>query len=659
LIHRLRAMGPLEIARRVSLRVSDRWRWKITAAEASLVARRGHLHRLVSRPLFAEESLAGQADLECCREVIDTAREIVAGRIPLFGRLLDCGPAVDWFEDPLGSGNAAGKKRLPAWSERYGQVGFDVRSIWELNRLQFVTVLARAWQLTGDEDFSRAAVNYLISWHEANPYGRTINWTNALEVALRSLSIVTALNCLRKARACRGRRFRQAMARLLFLHAEYVEGHLSSPSSGFNHLAGETAALAVLGSALPTMPQARKWFATGSGRFNRLIGELILEDGGGLEGSLHYLALVCRLAVFSDLVCGRLGRKFLGGPARERLRSAYEFLAEATDGGGSISELGDSDDSWLPGPAPSDSRRRYGAGLNLLWLAQDGQELLHEFSPDPDSLWLFGGERARGKAAPAQRVKPSAVRRFDSSGHYVLRPSAEVYLRFECGHWGDGRTWGHAHADRLSFSLFVAGRPIFIDPGTGFYLSDRAFREYFRSTPAHNTLAVDGDSQSDALAAFLWGDPIESYLTTLEEEPDRIVIEGEQTGYRHGCRWRMGVVHRRRITAWREIPRLEIEDGVQTIVSHEVCLNFHLHPSCEIAAGGGETEPVQILSGPVRLKLVPDGRLVTSLHRGQEEPRLGWYSPAFRQAVPTYQIRCRTGTDSDLTLHTTIEWEAT
>ncbi|HLA38349.1 MAG TPA: heparinase II/III-family protein, partial [Candidatus Glassbacteria bacterium] len=277
---------------------------------------------------------------------------------------------------------------------------------------------------------------------------------------------------------------------------------------------------------------------------------------------------------------------------------------------------------------------------------------------DLDSLWHFGGEETERRAGREKPQPAPAVERFDSSGHYVLRPRSEVFLRLECGHWGDGRTWAHSHADRLSISLFIAGRPILVDPGTGFYLSDRSFREFFRSTQAHNTLTVDGQSQSDPLAVFLWGDPVESRIIELAEDADKIVIEGEQTGYSFGARWRMGVVHRRRIVAPRNIRRLEIEDIVQTVVPHELCLNFSFHPDCQIIQGNGENRAVEVRSGPWKIRLLTDKRLAASFHLGQDEPRRGWYSPAFKQVVPAPQICCRTETEVDLSLRTVIEWEA-
>ena len=58
----------------------------------------------------------------------------------------------------------------------------------------------------------------------------------------------------------------------------------------------------------------------------------------------------------------------MGREGADRLRAAYIFLSEMTDGGGALSEYGDSDEAWLPGTPPSGHRQHYCGTLNLLWL---------------------------------------------------------------------------------------------------------------------------------------------------------------------------------------------------------------------------------------------------------------------------------------------------
>ena len=106
------------------------------------------------------------------------------------------------------------------------------------------------------------------------------------------------------------------------------------------------------------------------------------------------------------------------------------------------------------------------------------------------------------------------------------RPFPGSFVRFECGHWGDGVTWSHSHADRLSFSFYLDSEPVFTDPGTGFYLQDQAMRDYLRSTRAHTTATIDGLSQGTPLSTFFWEKEIGSSLLDSVATDCEIMLEG-------------------------------------------------------------------------------------------------------------------------------------
>ena len=65
---------------------------------------------------------------------------------------------------------------------------YDRRWVWELNRHQFLFTFARAFVLTGEESYARRICDLVESWVEANPAGRGVNWSSALEVGVRAIS---------------------------------------------------------------------------------------------------------------------------------------------------------------------------------------------------------------------------------------------------------------------------------------------------------------------------------------------------------------------------------------------------------------------------------------------------------------------------------------
>jgi hypothetical protein len=75
---------------------------------------------------------------------------------------------------------------------------------------------------------------------------------------------------------------------------------------------------------------------------------------------------------------------------------------------------------------------------------------------------------------------------------YVFLRAGRCWLAFDCGPPAPDFLPAHAHADALSFQLWVDGRPIVVDPGTSTY-EPSPTRAYERGTEAHSTIAVDGD----------------------------------------------------------------------------------------------------------------------------------------------------------------------
>jgi len=121
----------------------------------------------------------------------------------------------------------------------------------------------------------------------------------------------------------------------------------------------------------------------------------------------------------------------------------------------------------------------------------------------PDGApWLFNDGGL--DVAPALGVpEPSeGLHVFADTGYVFLR-RGNLALAFDCGPVSPSFLPAHAHADGLSFQLWLHGRPVVVDPGMPTYESGPE-RDLFRSTQVHSTVAVGG-SQFESWGAFRAG----------------------------------------------------------------------------------------------------------------------------------------------------------
>ena len=108
------------------------------------------------------------------------------------------------------------------------------------------------------------------------------------------------------------------------------------------------------------------------------------------------------------------------------------------------------------------------------------------------------GEAAEGEARAANGLTTF------SDGAYSVLDGARFKLVMDHGPLGYLSIAAHGHADALSVLLSIDGEPVLVDPGTYLYHSGGAWRDWFRSTRAHNTLTIADADQSVMSGAFNW-----------------------------------------------------------------------------------------------------------------------------------------------------------
>ncbi|HEY4202421.1 MAG TPA: heparinase II/III-family protein [Devosiaceae bacterium] len=478
----------------------------------------------------------------------------------------------------------------------------DIKYVWEINRLQMLPALATHALLEGDTRAPSTIAAIIASWHAANPPFRGVGWSSGIEVALRAISLIVTLEI---AGDQLDTETRNRTAEILAASAYWLPRFPSRYSSANNHLVAELAGRYLIGLALgQNDPVARA----------DLIAEIdrqILPDGAGAEQTPTYAAFTAELALLCALAARQGGEPF---PAEftDRLAAFADFIAWL---GPSTAPLGDDDEGRVLtlGHEPDYSRSVSSAISGFL--ARPG------ITPAPADFrtMVFGSPAA---AIPT----PAGLRTFPQGGLSAWHGEMQgrhLDLTLDHGPLGYLSIAAHGHADALSLTLGIDGIPILVDPGTFLYGSGRSWRDWFRSTPAHNTLNIDGVSQSTISGAFNWSHKAVATLVESRDAPDWL-LRATHDGYRR----RFGCLHQR--TVERTSEGIAISDqliGTAHEAEIEAEIVFQLSPDHR-ASLDGRTVTILYEGEPVLTMRLPDSAIHIS--RGGDAPGEGGFvSPHF------------------------------
>jgi Heparinase II/III-like protein/Heparinase II/III N-terminus len=453
------------------------------------------------------------------QEIDRLARSVLAGRIPVFGREIDTGRVIRWRRD-YRSGIETGLsyfRRIPYLDvSRAG----DHKIIWELNRHQHLALLAQAYALNPDPEFLREIVRQLDDWIDNNPLQRGINWASALEVAFRSLSWCWIFHLAGNGLDAG---FRARFLNALYQHGLHLEQNLSIYFSPNTHLLGEAVALHALGRLFPQFPRSQRWVRDGA---RIVIGQLdrqVHADGSHFEQSTYYHVYALDMFLFHFILAGNYAEAH--GPL-ERM-AAYLAAIVAPDG--ALPLIGDDDGGRFFYPYAD--KRRFGlATLATCGVLFNRPEWIYsEEAITEQAAWWIG---PRAFEHGPRFLQHSGAALFADAGVLTLRESGS-HLIFDSGPFGPWSA-GHSHSDTLSVVLSCGSEHTLIDPGTYSY-SDRAWRDRFRGSAAHNTIRVDGQNQAVSIPPFAWTDLPAVRILKVEDAAAFYRIDGEcaNSSFRH------------------------------------------------------------------------------------------------------------------------------
>ena len=593
------------------------FRLRQEATNAALYVSPPNLKLQASAPLgvLPKPDAVGEVlrESDYARELRRLADEIVRGRIPVLGDVVDYGPAIAWRHDlQRGIETPAKYFRLIPYLD--ASAAGDHKRIWELNRHQHLVLLAQACVISGRNEYFDTVVRQLEHWWSENPFQRGINWTSALEVAFRALSWIWVWHLVGETMSAS---FRQRFLAWLYRHGLHLEYNLSVYFSPNTHLLGEAVALNAIGRLFPAFPRADRWRELGRDVVRDHMSTCVRNDGSYFEQSTYYhlyaLDMFAFHAVLDDVPVSY----------RDGLSRMAEFLAAITTEGGALPFLGDDDGGRFF--SPFGERSRFARAT----LATTSLLLGKPFSPysrediEEIALWWLGPEPCQGDIGKAPERKS---RVFEDSGIVVMR-SGHVRALFDAGPFASG-SGGHSHSDTLSLLVTNGEQEVLVDSGTYSYMEPE-WRGVFRGTAAHNTVRIEGHDQGISANPFRWAQKPEVSLLEFTSTAGRDRVSAV-------CRYQ-GFSHTRTVefSSGREFQIVDQIDGPEG--EHSIEQFWHIGANAkEIAPGvweiGGGAE------------LVAEGS-------GSE---IGWRSRCFgsKEELPVIVVRRRTGLP--VTLHAWI-----
>jgi hypothetical protein len=219
--------------------------------------------------------------------------------------------------------------------------GSDVKAPWELSRLQWSPVVAKAYVLTGDSKYREALRSLLTDWMVANPVGKGVNWTVAMEAALRGISLCLTMDLLWPF-SPEEKPWLDQLTASLWQHLRFIEAHSEfSFLVRSNHYLSNIIGLTTL-SAYLRGPGMRRRLERNARAVQREILLQTYADGGDAEASTGYHVLVAQMFLHSLVVQRRVGVAIT--PEFEtRLRLMFEWIDSLADDAWKLPHLGDCD----------------------------------------------------------------------------------------------------------------------------------------------------------------------------------------------------------------------------------------------------------------------------------------------------------------------------
>jgi hypothetical protein len=460
--------------------------------------------------------------------------------------------------------------------------------------LDMVGYLMNAYELDPRPEYLEKAKWFIESWMDANPSqgneASPFAWSDH-STANRVVNIIYFLHYYKNS-SIYNQDFENELINMLEKHGDYLADD-KNYTKGNNHGIFQDRSLIELALLFPDLKESKFWYDKAMARLMIHVTNDVTPSGIHKEHSPSYHVVVLKLFKDIDNFICQFGINET--ELEDKITLMEDYLAYVAKPDGTLPNLGDSEPDSI-------------YKLNLGKITSPVLQYV-----------MSNGKKGQ---------KPNNDAVYPDGGVGIFRngwdKSNQLYLLFTAAYHSNV----HKHADDLSFVLSYGKTGFFVDSGKYSYNETDPYRQYFRSTAAHNTITVDNQSYP------LTNDQVnKSRIDTYKSAGYYSYIVGSHDLYK-------GVHIIRTIIYLKSKSSILIRDVIQSSDKHSYSEVFNIGNDVQIGNVNNSTFNLKSTIENKQLEFIQltKGTKFND-YSGSTNPIAGWQSLSFNKKVPISQLR--------------------
>ena len=488
----------------------------------------------------------------------------------------------------------------PRWSD---SITDDEEGLWVLNRTHYFNELVRLYHILGEKKYAEKVLSDMENWIDTCPLPKLIDENTTGEEFQAIRRVFSGLSPWRSLEV--GIRMFDSwnFAYDSLLHSELMTPELHSkivrsfyehglvlrtmspiywPKADHNHYLHEMLGLFEIACLFPNFKESDAWREFAVHELGRCAKAQFAKDGGQIEGSPNYHN-GCLSRFFSFVEAARSFGVEVPEYLFDICKKATDYALATIGADGIVTPFGDTGCSAI---GPNLARRYYTAFGELGATAK-----IFSLHPnlDPDVIPEEAQAAARDFAenAPGEDNWQRQIDQYFARTGWTKNASQFGFMCHSpvCN--------GHSHQDPMTFTLYLNGDLIVVDPSHYTY-RECPERRLFKSAQYHSTLTFDDKQPYEYLSRWSFGPQREGKIRNAYRLSGIFAADASHHGYDPD--------YHKRLCALVGEDVFLVADDVANVTESDVRIYFHMDdPTVKIVGTEARSERIRVLL-PERVK---------------------------------------------------------